>query len=197
MQIDVFERWRFTARVVKADVFKANAIRGIRPCRLLTGLLRYFVFQIFSQIGQVEIVLIHAVHRGQAVGHGILAEPKLGNVHGHLTNSDGSADGRKADPAIGKIESGTGQQPENVAPQTPAQNQITVFGVDAAENIDVALQEQFPQLQQLHFLHTIFARQHHLQIDLHASLRRAAPMNPKRLTGEFCLGNESRYAGKR
>ncbi len=99
-------------------------------------------------------------------------------------------------PDVAAVQRRRSEQSQPEAPGVAAQGEIAIFAVQAGENVAVAIEKSLSQIEELHFLGVIFARQHRLQINLHARLRRAPAEQPECLAGKFRLREERRQSGQ-
>ena len=185
---------RLRTRIGEAHVLEAHAILGMRPARLRARGHGDVGLQVLVQRGQVQVVLVHAADRGQHRRHGRLALAEQGHVHRHLPQRDEPAHGGDGDPGIGAVKRTGADEAETEAPRIATDGQFAVLLVEAPEDVAIALEQALTQAEQLDLLGVVLARQHGLQIDLHARLGRAPAEQAKCVPGELRFGNERRQS---
>ncbi len=80
--------------------------------------------------------------------------------------------------------------PSSESPGVAPDREVAVLAVELAEDVAVALQEHRPDAEQLDLLGVVLAREHRLEVVLHARLRRAPEEQAERDAGEARLGDE-------
>ena len=105
-----------------------------------------------------------------------------------------AAIGAERDPRIGAVQRRGRDQAEHEAPGVAADRELAILAVELVEDVAIALEEQRPEPEQLHFLGVVLAREHRLQVHLHARLGRAPAEQAERVAGEFRFGDERRQA---
>jgi hypothetical protein len=101
---------------------------------------RYRLPEIFVEVRQVQVVLIHAADRRQNSRNSRLALPEQHQVHRHRAESNFTVDRRYDDPGVGAIKSRRRQKSKQEAPGVAAQREAAVLDKQLVENIAIALQ---------------------------------------------------------
>ena len=196
MQVDVFERCRFAARIGEGNVLEADAIAGITAVQGLPARRAHRSFQVLVQGRKVEVVLVHAADRGQDRRHRRLSLAKQHEVHRHLAERDAPHDRGKGDPRIGCVEGQGADQAKGEAPAVAAQGEIAIGRIEFVEDVAVAAEQHRSEAEQLDLLGAVFAGQHGLQVKLHARFRRTPAKQGEGLAGEPGFGDEGRQSGQ-
>ena len=98
------------------------------------------------------------------------------------------------DPGIGAVQRRRRHEPEQESPGVAPDREVAVLAVEPAEDVAVALQEHRTDAEELDLLGVVFAREHRLEVVLHARLRRAPEEQAEGDAGEARLGDESGQA---
>ena len=185
-QIDVREGVVAGARIAKGYVFEFDAPLRIGTIFRPPFVGRHGIGKKLVKIGKVEIVLVHAADRRQAGGDRRLALPEQHQVHGHRPQADPTLDGCHYDPDIGTVECGCRYEPEHETPAVATQGQTPVLAKQLRKNVTVAVEKARSKLKELDLFDTVLACNQCLQVNLHATVRRAPAKQPERIAGEFC-----------
>ena len=190
VQIHVAEHRRLGAGIGKSHVLEADAVLRTRPAPSCRSARLDRRIQVLVERREVKIVLVHAADRGEARRDRRLALAEEHHVHRHLAERDARGDRRERDPGVGAIERRGRDEAEQEAPAVAADGEVAVLAVELAEYVAVAREEERPDAEQLDLLGVVFARQHGLEVELHARLGRAPEEEAERHAGKPRFGDE-------
>ena len=140
IEIDVAQRREPRARIGEADVGEFQAGVGVGARHGRAGPLRGLLLQVFVQVGEVQVVLVHAPDRRQHGTDRCLPLLEDQQVHGHVAQRDGPLDGGDHDPGVGAVERRVAEYAQREAPTVAADGQRAVFLVEVPEDAPVAVQ---------------------------------------------------------
>ena len=194
VQRHVLERRLLGSGVGEAHVLETHAVLGVRAVQCVPGRARHVSLQVFVQRRQVQVVLIHAADRGQHRRYRRLPLAEERHVHGHLPERDQPAHRGDGDPGVGAVQRRRTDESEHEAPGVAPHRQLAVLAVQPPEDVAIALEQAWPEAEELDLLGVVLAREHGLEVDLHARLGRAPAEQPEGIAGELRFGHERRQA---
>ena len=177
-------------------MLEADAVPGVGPAHRSAARGGDRSIQEIIERREVEVVLVHAAHGREYRSHRGLPLAEQHQVHGHAADGDAAAHGRDGDPGVRGIQRRGGEQAQGEAPAVAADRERAILVIKAREDVAVAREEARAEAVEAHFLGVILARQHGLEIHLHARFRRAPAKQAEGIAGELGLGDECRHAGE-
>ncbi|HTV23014.1 MAG TPA: hypothetical protein VMG12_30200 [Polyangiaceae bacterium] len=195
MQIDLGQRRLLTARVGERHRFEADAVAGCAADPYRTLFVRHLEIEQRVQVREVEVVLVNAADRRQQRRQRGLTLLEHQQVHGHRTQADRLGERGQRDGRVGSVERQRAEHAEQIADETSTQGEPLVLGVQATEDLGIAIEQTRSQAEQLDLLGVIFARHHRLQVGLLTALWRTPARQAEGLARIACLGQESGQRG--
>ena len=181
----------------EGNVLETDAVPRLRPFAEAAGRARHLLAQILVEVGQVEIVLVHAADGGETGRDRRLSLAKEEQVHRHLAEGDGAGDGGEGDPAVGAVKGGSGDEAEEKPPEIAAQGQPPVLGEEAAEDFVVAAEQLRAEAEELDFLGVVLAGKDRFEVHLHARIGRAPAEEAEFVAGILRLDQEFGETGEK
>ncbi len=180
----------FAAGVAETDVFEPHAGARVGTLHAFSPVVRNRLLQVFVQIGQVQVVLVHAADRFKTGGHRGLSLFEQQQVHGHLSQTDDAANGGQCNPGIGSVKGCGAEQAEQETPEIAPQGQAAILVEESGEDIPIASQQPRGEVKEFDLLDVVLAGEHRFEVGLHACFRRAETEQAEFVAGEFGLGKK-------
>ncbi len=196
VQGDLAQGRRLAAGIGEADALEAHPVPRVGAGGQAAGRLRHLLLQVLVEIGEVEVVLVHAADRREAGRDRRLPLLEEHQVHRHLAEADRPLDRGDGDPGVGAVEGGGADQAEDEPPGVAAQGQAFVLGEDPGEDVAVALQQLGAEAVELDLLGVVLPGEDGLDVHLHARVGGAPAEEAEFVAGIFGLDEELGKAGE-